>query len=103
MTQQMFAFSLGVGVLLAAAGIAQSAPQCDSRDAVTALLAQRYGETRRSIGIAGEAAVMELYAAEATGTWSITLTLPDGRMCLIASGSNYETVTEDLPARGDPA
>lgn len=103
MTQQMFALSLGLGVLLAAARIAHSAPQCDSRDAVTALLAQRYGETRRSIGIAGEAAVMELYAAEATGTWSITLTFPDGRMCLIASGSNYETVTEDLPDRGDPA
>jgi hypothetical protein len=31
------------------------------------------------------------------------MTLPDGRMCLMASGSNYETVTEDLPARGNPA
>ncbi len=50
-----------------------------------------------------ETAQSELYAAEATGTWSITLTLPDGRMCLMASGANYETVTEDLPAKGYPA
>jgi hypothetical protein len=31
------------------------------------------------------------------------MTLPDGTMCLMASGSNYEAVTEDLPAKGDPA
>jgi hypothetical protein len=46
---------------------------------------------------------MELYASEDTGTWSITMTLPDGMMCLMASGSNYEVVTEELPAKGDPA
>ncbi len=103
MTQQLFALSLGLGGMLAAAGIAHAAPQCDTRDTVTALLADRYGETRRLVGIAGEAAVMELFAADATGTWSITMTLPDGRMCLMASGSGYEAVTEELPAKGDPA
>lgn len=103
MTQQMFALSFGLAAMLAAADIAHGAPQCDSREAVTALLAERYGETRRAIGIAGPSAVMELFAAEATGTWSITLTLPDGRMCLMASGTNYETVTEKRPARGNPA
>ena len=103
MTHEMLALSLGLVAMLAAADIAHGAPQCDSREAVTALLVDRYGETRRAIGIAGQSAVMELYAAEATGTWSITLTLPDGRMCLMASGANYETVTEDLPAKGDPA
>ena len=103
MTPQMFALSLGLAAMLAAAQVAHSAPQCDSREAVTALLADRYGETRRAIGIAGQSAVMELYAADTTGTWSITLTLPDGRMCLVATGSGYETVTEDLPAKGAPA
>ena len=103
MTHEMLALSLGLAAMLAAADVAHSAPQCDARDRVTALLADRYGETRRAIGIAGQSAVMELYAAETTGTWSITLTLPDGSMCLMASGANYETVTEDLPAKGDPA
>jgi hypothetical protein len=103
MTQQMFALSFGLAGMLAAADIAHGAPQCDSREAATTLLADRYGETRRSVGIAGEEAVMELFASDATGTWSITMTLPDGRMCLMASGSNYETVTEERPAKGDPA
>ena len=103
MTQEMLALSLGLAGMLGAAQIAHSAPQCDSREAVTALLADRYGETRRSIGIAGQAAVMELFASDATGTWSITLTLPDGRMCLMASGSNYETVIEERLDKGAPA
>ena len=103
MTQQMIALSLGLAGMLAAADIAHGAPQCDSRDTVTALLADRYGETRRAVGIAGQSAVMELFAADATGTWSITMTLPDGRMCLLASGSNYESVTEALRTTGKPA
>jgi hypothetical protein len=103
MNQTMLALSLGLGGMIAASNIAFGAPQCDTRDRVTTLLAERYGETRRSVGIAGEAAVMELYAADATGTWSVTMTLPDGRMCLMASGSGYEAVTEQLPAKGAPA
>ena len=80
MTQQMFALSLGLAGMLAAAQIAHSAPQCDTREAVTTLLADRYGETRRTVGIAGQSAVMELFASDTSGTWSITMTLPDGQM-----------------------
>ena len=103
MSRQFFTLSFGLAAVLAVPQIAQSAPQCDSREAVTALLADRYGETRRAIGIAGQSAVMELFAADATGTWSITMTLPDGRMCLMASGSAYEALAEELPVTGDPA
>ncbi len=101
MTHPFFALSLGFGGVILATQIAFSAPQCDSRDNVIALLADRYGETRRAVGLAGDAAIMELYAADATGTWSITATLPDGQMCLVASGSRYEAVAEPLPAPGE--
>lgn len=103
MNQMMFALSLGIGGMILAADIARGQTRCDARDRVLAFLAERYGETRRSIGIAGEGAVMELFAAEGTGTWTLTVTLPDGQTCLVASGSAYESVTEDLPAKGTPA
>ena len=103
MNQTMFALSLGLGGMILAADIARGETQCDTRDRVVTFLAERYGETRRSIGIAGEGAVMELFAAADTGTWTITVTLPDGQMCLVVSGSDYESVTEDLPAKGTPA
>lgn len=100
MTHPMLALSLGFGGVILATQIAFSNPQCGSRDQVTALLADRYGETRRAVGLAGQQAVMELYASEATGTWTITFTLPDGQMCLMASGAGFEALTEGLAARG---
>jgi hypothetical protein len=101
MSQMMFALSLGLGGMIAAADVAFGNPQCDARDTVIGLLAERYGETRRAVGLAGQAAVMELFAADDSGTWTITMTLPDGRMCLMASGNGYEALTEDPPARGN--
>jgi hypothetical protein len=100
MTQMMFALSLGLGGMIAASDIAFGAPQCDTRERLLAFLSDRYGETRQSVGLVGQAAVMELFAAEDTGTWTITMTMPDGQMCLMASGAGYEAVTEELPARG---
>jgi hypothetical protein len=100
MTHPFLALSLGFGGVILATQIAFSQPQCDARDRVVALLAERYGETRHALGLAGEAAVMELFAAEATGTWTVTVTLPDGQMCLVASGSDFQTMTEELPATG---
>jgi hypothetical protein len=100
MNQSLFALSLGLGGMILASDIAFGNTQCDARDRVVAMLAERYGETRRSVGIAGQNAVMEVYAATGTGTWTIAITLPDGQMCLMASGSNFETVAEELPAKG---
>ncbi len=100
MSQMMFALSLGFGGVILATQIGFAQPQCDTRASVTEQLAQRYGETRRSLGIAANNAVMEVYASDATGTWTLTVTLPDGSMCLVASGIGYEAITEELPARG---
>ena len=103
--QQVFhALTLGfAGVVVAAnAGFAQGA-QCAPRDNVVTHLAEKYGETRRGIGLAGQGTVMEVYAADATGTWTILMTMPNGTACMIASGQGYETVTEELPAKGEPS
>lgn len=104
MQQMLFALSLGFAglILVAQAGHAQGA-QCAPRDTVISHLSEKYGETRRSIGLAGQGAVMEVHAADATGTWTITMTLPNGTTCMIASGQGYEAVTEELPAKGEPA
>jgi hypothetical protein len=104
MQQMFFALSLGfAGVVLAGHAAFSQTARCAPRDTVTGSLADTYGETRRGIDLAGQGAVMEVYAADATGTWTILMTLPNGMSCMIASGQGYEAVTDDLPARGDPA
>ena len=87
-------------VLFAGGGQAQT--QCASRDQVIATLTDRYGESRQAIGLAANTTVMELFASEA-GSWTITITLPNGAVCLLASGENFETLNEALPTKGDPA
>ena len=66
------------------------------------MLATKYGETRRSIGLAANNTVMELFASP-TGSWTITVTLPEGMTCLMASGQGFETIAEERPAMGNPA
>jgi hypothetical protein len=99
------AFCLTFALTLAGAVPPASAQgaQCGDRARIVALLSQTYGETRRSIGLGPNNTVVEVYASDATGTWTITATLPSGLMCLIAAGEGYEAVTEAAPARGTPA
>jgi hypothetical protein len=79
-----------------------AASQCGPRESVIKMLADDYGETVRASGLAGvsgQTAVMELFASDANGTWTITMTGPDGTMCLAASGTLYNGVVEPkLPA-----
>jgi hypothetical protein len=102
MTRIMMALSLGLAGVILATQIARAEPQCGPRDLVLQSLADRYGETRRSLGLAGPTQVMELFASDETGTWTITLTMPDGVTCMVASGQGYQTIDEALPARGTP-
>ncbi|MFD1509686.1 hypothetical protein [Lacimonas salitolerans] len=76
---------------------------CAPRDTVVARLAEKYGETRQSIGLGGNNAVIEVFAAQATGTWTITVTSAAGVTCLIASGQAYEAMAKALPKPGDDA
>ena len=70
---------------------------------VVARLAEGYGETRQSMGLGANNAVVEVFASQETGSWTITLTMPGGPTCLVASGQAFETVVEALPAKGNDA
>jgi hypothetical protein len=104
MQQTLFALSLGFAglVLMPQAGTAQQT-QCAPRDNLIAHLTEKYGETRQSMGLAGPETMMEVYASSDTGTWTITMTMANGNMCMIASGQGFERLAEELPAKGEPA
>ena len=101
MTQTNLALSLGLAaVILVPQSAYGQTPQCGPRDAVSAHLAERYGETRRSTGLA-QNTVVEVYASSETGSWTIAITTPDGRMCLVAAGQNYVVEEVQTPAKGE--
>lgn len=103
MEKTLFALSLGFVGLILATHAGWAAPQCAPRAQVLKTLGTKYTETRRGIGLAANTQVIEIFANAETGSFTITVTLPDGTMCLVAAGQNYEATTEQLPAAGDPA
>ncbi len=88
-------------LLLSTPALAQQ--NCAQRDQVLARLAEKYGESRQSIGLAPNNGVVEVFASAETGTWTIVITTPNGLSCLMASGQAFETLAEAAIAAGDDA
>ncbi|MCU4651230.1 hypothetical protein N8I71_00180 [Roseibacterium sp. SDUM158016] len=65
---------------------------CGARQQVVDHLRTRYGETLRGMGLSADNRIIEVYASEETGTWTITVTSVSGITCLIASGEHFETM-----------
>jgi hypothetical protein len=100
MKQQFILLSFGFGALILATShaFAQPLDRCADRARILAQLAETYGETRQSIGLAANNSVLETFASATTGTWTITVTSATGTTCLVASGQSFETVVGE-PAR----
>jgi len=89
--------SILLACILATSAAAQHGMRnCAPRQAVLDRLAVGYGETRQSVGLGANNQVVEVFASDATGTWTITVTLPDGLTCLVASGQAFEHLFEVL-------
>ena len=86
--------AMAAAVAAAAGGPATAQPQmvCGERDAIVAQLERKYGETRRSVGLQQGRALVEVYASEKTGSWTILVTDTAGKSCLMATGEAFETL-----------
>ncbi|PIV73598.1 MAG: hypothetical protein COW55_12385 [Rhodobacteraceae bacterium CG17_big_fil_post_rev_8_21_14_2_50_65_11] len=74
---------------------------CGERDRIVATLTGHFGETARSWGMGPRGRIIEVFASTDTGTWTITVTAPDGTTCLVASGNAWQDLAQ--PPRGAPA
>ncbi|MHA1528818.1 MAG: hypothetical protein ACTSVG_07345 [Alphaproteobacteria bacterium] len=74
---------------------------CGKRADIISQLSEKYGETRRSLGVSEGSRVVELYASDETGSWTILMTNPQGIACMMAAGQAFEI--EPVKAAGSPA
>jgi hypothetical protein len=88
---------------LAAPVMAQDTRNCAARETVLERLGTTYGETRRSMGLGANNAVVEVFASDESGSWTITITLPNGITCLVASGQAFEALADTPPPKGKGA
>ena len=97
MRRTFFLMSFGIGAMMLAANQSQAqSGNCADHAQVVARLAERYGESRQSIGLSSDDAVVEVFASMDTGSWTITVTRPGGPTCLVAAGQAYEYLNEPL-------
>ncbi len=99
MKLKLAALALAAIATVPATAIAQG-QNCSQREAVVERLSTKYGESRQSIGMAPKGRVVEVYASHETGTWTITVTMPNGITCLVASGQSFETLDEPIEPAG---
>lgn len=81
-----------------AADVQAQADECGVRNQTIRTLTEQFGETRRAIALDNRG-IVEVYASDRTGSWTVTLTLPNGRTCLLAAGEHF-TPNPGPPATG---
>ena len=82
------------------APLAAAQQACLARDVAVAQLEAQHAERALGRGLArGGAAMVELFVAEAGG-WTVIVTDPEGRSCVVATGRDWFAV---VPVSGDPA
>jgi len=95
-----FAMLVAAASLVAPLSASAQGQNCGTRDLVVERLTSKYGESRQSIGMAPKGRVVEVFASHETGTWTITITMPNGITCLVASGQSYENLDEPIAPAG---
>jgi len=61
---------------------------CKDRTEIIKILKNKFSETQRSFGLQGDRQVLELYASP-NGSWTAILTMPGGKSCVVASGTDW--------------
>jgi len=90
-------------------GVASTAPpamaqqvRCALRDSVTMGLSQKYNEQLVAGGLQDSQHLLEVWASSKTGTFTIILTLPNGKSCIVASGTDFQQKFEKVK-QGTPS
>ncbi len=97
MLRLLCGLSVAVGAMAPAQMAEANTRNCASHQAITARLADIYGERRQAMGLGGNNAVVEVYASDESGSWTITVTQPGGPTCLVAAGQNFRIESTPLP------
>ncbi len=98
--------ALLAGLLAAGAGaaftpVAAAAAQvCGDHAKMVAKLGKDYRELAAGIGLTAGGAVIELFTAE-TGSWTILMTTPGARTCVMSIGEGWEATQGPKPVMGE--
>ena len=70
---------------------------CGNHSEIATTLGARYAEAPVGMGLARNGGMVELFAAGDGATWTMVVTTPDGRSCLVAEGESWQDVAPLVP------
>lgn len=76
--------------VLAGPAVAQPA-QCGFRAVIQKHLVEKYNEMPERIGVMPNGNVLEIWASEETGTFTVMVSDPAGSSCVMATGDGWQT------------
>lgn len=93
MKTNLFLMLITIMNFLAVGAFANGNGDCAERHVILGHLQGKYGETRQMMGLAlNNEGIVEMHASTETGTWTITLTHPNGITCMLAAGTAFELI-----------
>ena len=69
---------------------AGGAPPCKPWRELAAELGRRYAERPVALGLQSNGNLLQVFASEATGTWTLVTMHPSGTACLIGAGDSWD-------------
>ncbi|MEM9049773.1 MAG: hypothetical protein AAGC92_13760 [Pseudomonadota bacterium] len=76
---------------------------CGPRADIVKVLSQKYQEQHQASGLQSAAAMVEIWASEGSGSWTILVTHANGTSCIVASGQSWleheaVSLVEEVPS-----
>lgn len=104
----MFKRLMGISLIF---GMAATAPpafaaNCAARDTVIARLQSSYSEDLKVGGlqkVRSKQSIMEIWASDETGTYTVLLTDANGISCIVAAGTDFFKATPKDEPKGTPS
>ncbi len=87
--------AIAFAALVATAAPALAQERCGERSDIIQQLQRRFQETQQAIGLASNGAMLEIYASP-SGTWTVLMTYPNGKTCLMAVGDAWKPMSGTL-------
>lgn len=85
-----------MALIVPTAGHAQSS--CADRSDVTERLSVKYGEKFAGGGLRNSDSIFEVWKSDETGSWTIIMTMPNGKSCIMAAGTDWRGALPETPA-----
>lgn len=89
--------SLAVALLHASPG--QAAMPCHDAAEIAKQLSSKYEEAPVAFGLQSNGNLLQVYASEEKGTWTVVSTTPNGTSCIVAAGEKWHSLP---PISNDP-